>query len=155
MQILIDADACPRDCLDIVDRQCGAWSGAVMTVSSHHHNLERPNHIITADGPDAVDWEIASRATAGDLVITQDSGLAALALAKNADALNPMGFFYSEESITAVLEERALKARYRRSGGRTKGPRRRTVQDNRRFARALDSWLGHPNRRQSIQADER
>ena len=60
---------------------------------------------------------------------------------KKAAALHPCGFEYREETIAAALEEREIKAKYRRAGGRTKGPPKRTKEDDERFASRLEQIL--------------
>ncbi len=86
------------------------------------------------------DIKIINIARAGDIVVTQDIGLAAAALSKKCAALSPCGFIYHEETIDASLEERGIKEKYRRAGGRTKGPPKRTKADDRRFSAHLE-WI--------------
>ena len=54
----------------------------------------------------------------GDVVITQDYGLAALCLARSAQALHPAGHAYTKDNIDALLTVRAESARLRRGGVR-------------------------------------
>ena len=82
----------------------------------------------------------------GDLVVTQDWGLAAMVLGKGAAALSPTGRVFRKETIDFLLEERNLKAKHRRSGGRTRGPKKRTAEDDTRFKKNLYRLL------QSLQA---
>ena len=62
-------------------------------------------------------------------------------LSKNAYALNPIGIEYLQEKIDFMLEERAIKAKYRKSGGRTKGPKKRDSDDDLRFKNRLDEII--------------
>ncbi len=141
MQILVDADACPRQCLAILDELAAIQGCPVLTISSFRHRLERPNHLTVDDGPDTVDWALVARASAGDLVVTQDMGLAAVVLAKGATAVDPKGRVYSSTTADAMLEERAIRARHRRAGGRSKGPKARGRADDERFRQAVLRWM--------------
>ena len=68
-----------------------------------------------------------------DIVVTQDYGLAAMALGKGARIVNQNGLIYTNDNIDKLLMERHIGAKVRRSGGRTKGPAKRTKEDNERF----------------------
>jgi len=83
----------------------------------------------------------------GDVVVTQDWGLAAIVLGKGARALNPKGREFHAERIEFLLEEREAKARFRRSGGRTKGPRKRTEEDDRRFEACLEKIISQQKKK--------
>jgi uncharacterized protein YaiI (UPF0178 family) len=75
---------------------------------------------------------------AGDVVVTGDWGLAAMVLGKGAKCLSPVGREFRPERADFLLEERDLKAKFRRRGGRMKGPRKRTSEDDRRFEVSLE-----------------
>lgn len=77
----------------------------------------------------------------GDVVVTQDWGLAAMALGKGAKCLSPTGREFHSDRIAFLLEEREVKSKLRRSGGRTKGPKKRTAEDDRRFEISLERIL--------------
>jgi len=91
--------------------------------------------------PQAADIAVANRARPGDVVVTQDWGLAALVLGRGCRAISPAGHTYRPETIDMLLEERHVKARVRRSGGRTRGPRPRTAEDEARFEKAFSRAL--------------
>lgn len=138
--LLVDADACPRPCLAIVYRLARVHRWQVVTVASFHHDLGHTGdaeHVVVGDEPEATDVALANRVRPGDVVVTQDYGLAALVLAKQAFALGPGGRVYTRENIDLLLVERHLQARWRRGGGRTRGPGGRTPDDDQRFAAAL------------------
>jgi uncharacterized protein YaiI (UPF0178 family) len=78
---------------------------------------------------------------AGDIAITQDWGLAAVVLGKGARCLSPMGREFHPDKIEFLLEEREVKSKFRRSGGRTKGPKKRTFADDQRFGAYLEGIL--------------
>ncbi|NLM68393.1 MAG: DUF188 domain-containing protein [Firmicutes bacterium] len=136
-KVLVDADACPRRCLQILSEYQSIYGYRLLTVASFNHNIDNAEHIIVGNEKDAADLAIINRVEGGDLVITQDWGLAALVLAKGAKALAPTGRIFSNDTMDFLLEERALKAKIRRQGGRTKGPAARSSRDELRFQRSL------------------
>ncbi|MGE5372856.1 MAG: YaiI/YqxD family protein [Solirubrobacterales bacterium] len=137
MKMLIDADACPRSVLAISHELGVEYDIPVWTVASFDHVINSDHHIVVGDGSQEADIKIANLAQSGDVVITQDWGLAAMVLAKGARSLSPSGKVFRPDMISFLLQERDLKARVRRSGGRTKGPKRRTAEDDRRFRTEL------------------
>lgn len=141
MKVIVDADACPRPVLEICRRLARAAGVPVWTVASFHHEIRSDRHITVGDAPEETDLAVVNATGEGDVVITQDWGLAALVLARKARALSPDGRVFRPETMPFLLEERAHKARFRRGGGRLKGPGRRTDEDNRRFEAALAKLL--------------
>ena len=137
MKIIVDADACPRGAMQICRRVAREYSIPVHTVASFNHNITSDHHVTVGDGSQEADLAVINMTTAGDIVVTQDWGLAALVLGKGAAAISPGGKIFRQETIGFLLEEREIKARLRRGGGRTRGPRRRTAEDDERFAAAL------------------
>jgi uncharacterized protein YaiI (UPF0178 family) len=140
-KIIIDADACPRSCLQIARRLAAKYRVRVITVASFNHRIDHAEHITVGDEPDAADLAVMNRTQAGDIVITQDWGLAALVLGKKARAIAPGGQVYLDTRIEIMLEERNILAKYRRGGGRTKGPAKRDPRDDARFAANLEQLL--------------
>jgi uncharacterized protein YaiI (UPF0178 family) len=139
--IIVDADAAPRECLRIIDELAAEFGREVITVASIHHRIDRPNHRVVGDEPQATDLAVINLTRPGTIVVTQDQGLAALVLAKGAAAIAPHGEIFRDDRMDAMLEERNILARWRRSGGRTKGPSPRSKADNLRFAANLRSLL--------------
>lgn len=133
MRIIVDADACPKDVLKACLELGEQYSLSVYTVANFNHVLQSPNHIVVGDNPQEADIKIANLTQANDLVVTQDWGLAALIIGKGAIALSPSGREYQPETIEFLLEERETKAKYRRGGNRTKGPKKRQPEDAARF----------------------
>lgn len=139
MRVLVDADACPV--LALIRHLC-AWAGVpVTTVASFRHEIGGPDHVMVGPEPEAADMAIINRTARGDVVVTQDWGLAALVLAKGARALSPWGHVFQPDEMAGRLEQRALNARLRRGGVRLPGPRRRTAADDQAFAAALAALL--------------
>ena len=88
------------------------------------------------NGAEAADYRIMRLIKKDDVLVTQDYGLASLALAKGAIVLHQTGFRYSTENIDQLLQSRYLSAMQRKSGKRTKGPKAFTNEDREKF-RAL------------------
>ena len=141
MKILVDADACPRLVLEICFKLANKYGLAVWTVASFNHNIEAEHHIIVGNSSQEADLKIMNLTEPGDIVITQDWGLAAMVLGKGAKCLNPMGREYNAATMDFLLEEREVKAKIRRAGGRTKGPRKRTARDHKRFEQSLHKCI--------------
>jgi len=139
--VIVDADACPRGAMSIMRRLQQTYGYRLITVASFHHVLADDQatgvreHVVVGDAPDEADLAVANRAKKGDIVVTQDWALAALALGKGAAAISPTGLIYEPEKLDFLLEERHVKAKFRRGGGRTKGPKPRSQEDDRRFER--------------------
>jgi uncharacterized protein len=137
--IYVDADAMPRDALAVIDRVAKQFHADVITVSSVNHHFDRPNHITVDPHPQAADMAIVGMLKKGTqtVVVTQDYGLAALALGQGARALSPHGLVFSEMNMDRLLFERDIHARERRQTGRSRGPKPRTTKDTEQFEKAL------------------
>lgn len=143
VKVIVDADACPsKDIIFRVSRECGA---RVVLVSSLAHVMTAPPDVEirqTDSTPQAVDLVVANMARPGDVVVTQDWGLAAVCLGRGAAALAPTGQIYDPDNMGFMLEIRHDLARFRRGGGRQKGPRPRTTEDDIRLEAGLRRLLG-------------
>jgi len=137
MKIIVDADATPKNALDICRQAAAEFSVSLVTVASFNHRIESDRHVVVGNAPQEADMGVMNLAVRGDIVVTQDWGLAAMVLGKGAAALSPTGRVFREETIGFLLEERELKARFRRGGGRTRGPRKRTAEDDLNFKKSL------------------
>jgi uncharacterized protein YaiI (UPF0178 family) len=142
MKILVDADACPvKQIITSAAKREGI--PVVMLIDTSHELNDGYSTIITADkGADSVDFALMRILLPGDVVVTQDYGLAAMALGKGALVINQNGLVYTDKNIEALLLERHLAQKARRGGGRTKGPPKRTKRDDERFAEAFARLLG-------------
>ena len=136
-RILVDVDACPVK--EIILRMAKKRSIPVtMVIDTSHELYDGYSTVITVDkGADSADYVITNMATCHDIVVTQDYGLAAMILAKGASALDQNGMIYTSENIDSLLERRYIGQKIRRGGGRTKGPKKRTREDDERFEAAL------------------
>jgi len=141
MQILVDADACPVK--EIIVRLAKQKSIPVtMLIDTSHELKDGYSTVITVDKQtDSVDFALMGLLTKNDIVVTQDFGLAAMVLGKGARAVNQNGLVFLNENIDKLLMERYIGAKVRRGGGRTKGPAKRTKEDNERFEAAFINLL--------------
>lgn len=141
MQIFVDADACPvKDIIVRMARQKNI--PVIMLIDTSHELNDGYSTIITVEkAKDSVDMALINMVKSGDVVVTQDYGLAAMALGKAAKVLNQNGLVYTDENIDSLLMTRHLGQKIRRNGGRTKGPGKRTREDNERFAIALEATI--------------
>jgi len=139
MKVLVDADACPA--LAMVRRVCAEAGVAVITVASFRHEIGGENHVMVGPESQAADMAIINRTQKGDVVVTQDWGLAGLVLAKGAHALSPWGHRFRDDEMDGRLAQRAFHARLRRGGVRLPGPKRRTAADDQAFEQTLRDIL--------------
>jgi len=141
MQILVDADACPVK--EIIIRLAKRRNISVtMLIDTSHELNDGYSRVITVDKQvDSVDYALMGLLTREDIVVTQDFGLAAMVLGKGAKAVNQNGLIFTNENIDKLLLERHIGQKVRRSGGRTKGPAKRTKEDDARFETAFEMLL--------------
>lgn len=141
MRVLIDADACPV--VDIGVRLCRKHHIECLLLCDTAHEISRDGAqtLVFDKGTDSVDLALANRAQAGDLVITQDYGLASLCLARRARVLHQDGWEYTDYNIQALLFQRHESRKYRAGGGRVKGPPKRTAQQDKAFEQAMETLL--------------
>ncbi len=137
MRIIVDADACAV--IGLAVRIAEEKSVEIILVSDYLHALEKYGvpHIVVEKSANSADYKILSLLLPGDILVTNDYGLAALALAKKASVLNDSGTFYTGDNIDAMLAQRHIGAKARRAGFRSKGPKKRRTEQDASFARAL------------------
>lgn len=143
MKLLIDADACPvtdiaLDCA----RQHNVEECILLCDTSHLIERENARTIVVSKGADSADFALVNLVKAGDIVVTQDYGLAAMCLAKKANVLNQNGLIFTEFNIGSLLEQRHFAKKVRLAGGRTKGPSKRTTEQDEAFLKALKKIFG-------------
>ena len=141
MRILVDADACPvRQIIAKVAREFKI--PVVMFIDTSHQLDDDCFEVVTVDKQrDSVDIALINRTNAGDIVVTQDYGLAVMVLGKGARAINQNGMVFSTGNMDRLLLERHYNQKLRRSGGRISGPRKRIKADDERFEAALRGMI--------------
>ena len=141
MRILVDADACPVK--QIIVRLAKQNNVPVtMLIDTSHELNDGYSTIITVDKQaDSVDYALMCLLTCEDIVVTQDFGLAAMVIGKGAKAINQNGLIFTDSNMDKLLMERHLGQKIRRGGGKTKGPAKRTKDDDIRFEAAFERLL--------------
>jgi hypothetical protein len=143
MNIYVDADACPV--VRIVERIAKKYHIPTILLCD-------TNHVLTSDysevkiigaGADAVDFAIIGLCKKGDIVVTQDYGVAAMALGKGAYGIHQSGRWYTNDNIDQLLMERHLakKARNASKKHHLKGPAKRTADDDKRFEESFEKLI--------------
>lgn len=155
--LFVDADACPvtREALE-----CARRAGVPVVIAGNStQNLERhvrPGYprsegdarrgfwvsaLDVSVGADSADFAIVERLSPGDVVVTQDIGLASMALGRGARAIGVRGRVFLRETIDFELLVRHEERKVRRAGGRTRGPAPFSEEDRRRFSANLAALL--------------
>lgn len=142
MQIFVDADACPV--VGIVERIAKKHKVPVTLLCD-------TNHVLCSDyskvktigaGADAVDFALINMCHKGDIVVSQDYGVAAMALGKGAYAIHQSGKWYTNDNIDQMLMERHMSKKARKSRkNHMKGQKKRTREDDQRFEESLEQFL--------------
>ena len=141
MKILIDADGCPVVDLTV---KIAAKSGIECTIlcdTSHEFKRDGAETIVVEKGADSVDFKIVNLVGEGDIVVTQDYGLAAMCLARKAVPLSQNGMVYTDKNIDQLLFTRYVSKKIRNAGGRMKGPSKRTPEQDKAFETALEKLI--------------
>lgn len=142
-RVLVDADACPV--VHIVEETARAHGVPVVLLCDTNHMLYSDYSEVRTigAGADAVDFALINLCRSGDVVVTQDYGVAAMALGRGAKAIHQSGMIYTEENIDRLLMERHLAKKARMSKGKhhLKGPKKRTKEDDDRFREAFERLI--------------
>ena len=143
VQIFVDADACPV--VGIIETIAEKYNIPTTLLCDTNHILysNYSKVIVVGAGADAVDYKLISICHKGDIVVSQDYGVAAMALGKGAYAIHQSGKWYTNNNIDQMLMERHLNKKARRSSHKNhiKGPKKRTEEDDVRFAQSFEKML--------------
>lgn len=143
MQIFVDADAYPV--VAIVEKIAKEHNVPVTLLCDTNHVLSSAYSevVIVGAGADAVDYKLISICHKGNIVVSQDYGVAAMALGKGAYAIHQSGKWYTNDNIDQMLMERHLNKKARRSSHKNhiKGPKKRTEEDDERFAQSFERMV--------------
>ncbi len=141
MRVLIDADACPVTDIAISIARAHSLEVILFCDTSHFMQRDGARTVIVSKGADAADFKLIGELKKGDVVITQDYGLAAMALARGALVMAPSGMQYTDENMTSLLESRHMVKKLLRAGKRVKGPAKRTAEQDEAFRQAFARLL--------------
>ncbi len=143
MQIYVDADACPV--VRVVEEIAEKYKVSVTLLCDTNHVLrsDYSEIRIIGAGADAVDFALVNLCRKDDIVVTQDYGVAAMALGKGARCIHQSGKWYTDENIDRMLMERHLSKKARRASSKNhlKGPAKRTEEDDERFAESFERLI--------------
>lgn len=143
MRVFVDADACPV--VSIVENISKNYNIPVTLLCDTNHALSSvySEVIVVGAGADAVDYKLISICHRGDIVVSQDYGVAAMALGKGAFAIHQSGKWYTNDNIEQMLMERHLNKKARRSSHKNhiKGSKKRTEEDDERFAQSFEKMI--------------
>ena len=141
MKIIIDGDACPG--ISIIEKVAITRNIPVKLYCDIHHFIQS-DYIdvkIVDSGFQSVDMYVMNEAKSGDIVVSQDYGVAAICLSRKAGVINPKGYIYNEDNIQRLLEERHISQKIRRAGGRTSNPKKRSKEDDERLSSNLEKVI--------------
>jgi len=141
MTILIDADGCPVVDITVKIAVEKNIECIILCDTSHFFEKQGAKTITVSKGNDSVDFALVNMTKAGDIVVTQDYGLAAMCLAKCAVPISQNGMIYNDDNIGSLLNERHNAKKIRMSGGRLKGKSKRSPEQNQVFEKKLRALL--------------
>lgn len=151
MNIIVDADACPA--INLITDLAIRNNIKLTLYTDNTHNI-KSNYakvITLSKGYQSVDMVIANDIQNNDILVTQDFGLATIALSKKAFAVHPKGMIYNDSNIDQLLYERHMNAKLRKSGGHTKGPKKRVKTDDDNLINSLNILIdGELNKQEDI-----
>ena len=143
MKILVDADACPVT--RIVEQIAKKENIECILLCDTNHVLysDYSEVKIIGAGADAVDFALLNLCQRGDVVVTQDYGVAAMILGKGAYGIHQSGKWYTNQNIDQLLMERHLAKKARTGKGKhhLKGPSKRTEEDDKRFQESFEKLI--------------
>lgn len=143
MKIIIDGDACPG--ISIIEKVAKKKEVAVIIYCDINHFIQSDYSEvkIVDSGFQSVDMYVMNNTKKGDIVVSQDYGVAAICLSKEAKVINPKGYIYTEQNIDRLLEERHMSQKIRKGGGKTSNNKKRTQEDDLRLERNLMKILSY------------
>ena len=141
MRILIDADGCPVVNETIKVAHKFNLESIIFCDTSHNFDEKNIKVIVVSKGIYAVDFAILNNIENGDIVITQDYGLASLVLSRNSYAINQSGMVYTNENIDELFYSRYISKKMRNSGARIKGPKKRDKSQDIIFKENLEKLI--------------
>jgi len=133
MTILIDADGCPVVDITVRIAKKNKIECILLCDTSHFFEKEGAKTITVSKGADSVDFALVNMLQKGDIVVTQDYGLAAMCLARNALPISQNGMIYNSNNIDGLLMQRHTAKKIRMAGGRLKGNAKRTPENDKNF----------------------
>lgn len=141
MKVLVDADGCPVVDIAVSVAKENRIECILICDTSHFFQREGVLTITVSKDADSVDFALVNMVKPGDIVITQDYGLAAMCLAKKALPISQNGMLYHAGNIDGLLMARHTAKKIRNAGGRLKGHGKRTHDQDIAFEKALNHLI--------------
>ena len=141
MTILIDADGCPVVDITVKIASEHRIDCIILCDTSHIFEKAGAKTITVSKGSDSVDFALVNMVQSGDIIVTQDYGLAAMCLARRGIPISQNGMVYTNDNIDALLNERHTAKKIRMAGGRLKGNSKRTPEQDMAFEQKLKDLL--------------
>ncbi len=137
MKILIDADGCPVTDLAIKIGKENNIDSVIFCDTSHEFARTDVKVITVSKGADSADFALVNEIQGGDIVVTQDYGLAAMALSKKGRPITQNGMIINDFNIDGLLTTRYESKKARMSGKHLKGPKKRIKEQDDSFKISL------------------
>lgn len=141
MKIFIDADGCPVVDITVRIAKKHSLECYIICDTAHEFKKDGATTVVVEKGADSVDFKLVNLVGAGDIVVTQDYGLAAMCLARKAVPLSQNGLVFTDKNIEELLFSRYVSKKIRNAGGRLKGPSKRTPEQDEHFRQELEKLI--------------
>lgn len=141
MTVFIDADGCPVVDIAVEVARKRNIECIILCDTSHVFEKDGARTITVSKGADSVDFALVNMLRTGDIVITQDYGLAAMCLARNAFVINQNGIIFDNNNIDSLLQSRYEAKKIRNAGGRLKGPKKRKPEQDINFSNRFEELI--------------
>lgn len=141
MRVIIDADGCPVVRLAVQICKENNIELILICDTAHVFNIDGVQTIMVDKGADSADFRLVNLLKAGDIVVTQDYGLAAMCLARKSIVVSQNGMIYDDKNIDSLLLARHTAKKIRNAGGRIKGNTKRTPEQDEEFVRVFKKLI--------------
>jgi len=140
-KIIIDGDACPS--INLIEECAKKFDVPVIIITDTSHNItsDYSNVLIVDKGSQSVDIKLINLVSSGDIVISQDYGVAVMTLSKKAYCISPKGLIFTNDNIDNLMLNRHINQKLRNSGKRVKGPKKRTNDDDKKLIESLKELI--------------
>lgn len=137
MRILIDADGCPvtKNTIKIANKY--NIEVIIFCDTSHIFDYQDIKVVTVGKGADSADYALVNEIKSGDIIVTQDYGLSAMALAKKGCPITQNGMIIDNKNIDLLLATRHAAKKARMAGKHLKGPSKRTKEQDIKFESTL------------------
>lgn len=137
MKIFVDADGCPV--VNISINIAKEYDLEIIIVKNFAHEIFDPYAtIVSVDiSRDSADFFIVNKVEKGDIIVTQDYGLAAMCLSKGAIPINQNGLVFTQENIDGMLNRRHLHQQLRKQNKYYSKAKKRNHEADKSFESSL------------------